>query len=289
MTPDDLPQPDDNALYADITARLVHIQPKPSARFYRRMANAPWTKTQMGGLSMQIQVRRLVGVALMTILVVIAFSIPLWLGPFPSTINSPMEAGANIITPSPEITFSVGFADSESIVVTNTDFLICMTGFIPAAPCKESAVGTITELESLADFTVIQPGYMPVGYIFYSAAYYSETQGISLLYKQHNDAGVDNWRIAITQQRSNYVRDLSASVKDVQIGNLTAQYESFETTGNDDYALAHKVLRWEQQGFYFELAWNYSGIGLRSSLTKEELIAIAESMVQQMTGSDSHD
>lgn len=281
--PDDLPQPDEDALYADITARLERIQPKPSARFYRRMTDAPWAKTQMGGLSMQIQMRRLVGVALMTILVVIAFSIPLWLGPLPSSINSPMEAGANTITPSPEITFSVGLTDDNGfIAITNTDFLACMTGFIPATPCTKSAAGTIIEMESLADFTVIQPGYMPVGYIFYSAAYYSETQGISLLYKQHNDAGVDNWRIAITQQRGNYVSDLSASLKDVRIGSLTAQYESFETTGNIDYALAHKVLRWEQQGFYFELAWTYSGIGLRSSLTKEELIAIAESMVEQM-------
>lgn len=160
------------------------------------------------------------------------------------------------------------------------------TDTLPAQPTYETIsesprILNITAAEDQAGFDVLEPAFLPAGFVFQGASYTAE---INTVIQQFGYAPEDI-RLSIQQQpfttlEACYLCGLvgaSAPVDAVQIDTATGEYAEgvWELTDagpvwhNDPYL---KTLRWQEDGMAFEM------IFMGMELSKADLLAIAESL-----------
>lgn len=141
---------------------------------------------------------------------------------------------------------------------------------------------TVQEVEKRAGFEVLEPAYLP-NIISFTGASFDPEHHIARIFYRYWDTNGLVLREEPYQTNDNCelcgVVGASAAVETVQIGNVTGEYAEgvWSLTENGpvwDPNPYLKTLRWQANGMAFELLY----MGPPSSVTKEEMIAIAKSL-----------
>jgi hypothetical protein len=251
-----------------ITALLGKIQPRPSPRFYHKMAASPW---QRSGAARVGRRRWQVAVALGLLVVFLIFS-P-WISP-------PLNTLANKLLQF----FTLAGSDSTTIQVTIPS---------PAGPDvlnpETDFTLSLDDVQRLVDFYIKTPAEMPEDYGFHGAHFNEEKQEVAFYYK-----GDGRGILVVQQPIGNYYEKIGASaeVEAVQVGGFGAEYvvggwvfdheneQRLETApvGTQvavdaywDANISRQTLRWQEDGIQFEvISWG--------KLDKEIFINLAASM-----------
>ncbi len=257
---------------------LESLRPRPTSRFYRRMASAPWRSSSTPARSSRRAFLRplAAGVFLLALAVIAVFAIP------------PLNATAR------RLMFFFAPSPSQSLVLQ-------VTAPSPGDPNVFGSPGyfslTLLEAQRLADFDVRQISIAQVtslipGLEFAGAHYDPDLQAVTLRYS------VDSRSLFLTQRRLGSIEEYNtigpgAPVEQVSVGGVKGEYVtggwkpavpqavtpqpgaklSLDVTW--DPALPQHILRWQEGGFLYEILTT-AGLGREIELGKEELIKIAE-------------
>ena len=141
---------------------------------------------------------------------------------------------------------------------------------------------TAQQAKLLANFTVLEPSYLPVGYILEGMDYDPYTQKIAMKYISQQSEGA----LFIYQRRGDFVHDpaVQAYVTPVSIGDMEAEYirgawiyDTPETT----------IPRWDPSATFYSLTWqkgeivfsiDFLGGETVTPLQLSEFVAIVESL-----------
>jgi Tol biopolymer transport system component len=141
---------------------------------------------------------------------------------------------------------------------------------------------TVNEAETQAGFDVLEPSYLPIGYVLESAAFDPQTQRVAMKFVSQQNEGA----LFIYQQRGDFVHDpaLQAYVTPVPMDDLQAEYiqgawiyDSVDTT----------TPRWDRLADHYSLSWqngeivysiDFLGGETIPPLSLHELVAIAKSL-----------
>ena len=109
---------------------------------------------------------------------------------------------------------------------------------------------TTQQAKLLANFTVLEPSYLPAGYILEGMDYDPYTQKVGMKYISQQSEGI----LFIYQQRGDFVHDpaMQAYVTPVSIGNVEAEYVQgawiYDTP-------ATTTPRWDPSATFYSLTW----------------------------------
>ena len=150
---------------------------------------------------------------------------------------------------------------------------------------------TVKEAERLAGFDVLEPTYLPEGYIFQGAGYDPQTQKVALTYASPFVDPFGEGRVNIYQQRGDVPRqtdNLPPHVTPVPVGDVTGEfsrgvwiYESGATTPRWDGSADYYSLSWQKNGTSF-MVDSIGGEGV-PPIQLNGLSAIAESLKHMTT------
>ena len=156
----------------------------------------------------------------------------------------------------------------------------------PPAPTASSLVAaeqySIAEIRARASFEVQAPARMPQGFRLVSTYYEPETSFVSFGYER-DGGGISIVQMATSSPNFEAQREAvgaGATIESVQIGTLAGEFvqgnwdtKDGKVVWNPEYP--YMRLRWIDGGVYRQVA---TEPGQPSSLTRKDLIAIAESM-----------
>ena len=248
---------------------LGMIRPHPGLRFHQRMDEQPWNHESRGLLFGRLNPWK--SAALIGLIVIIVLGISL-LSPSVQAIAQRF-AQFFISTERNQLTVEVPLADLQD----------------PQARFSLS----IDEAEDLAGFDARTPKTLPAGYTFAGAGFSSEREAIVLNYAPPSAGQV--LRIFQRQVGLEFQEiSASANVEIVSIGSSAGEYVSgawlVSTTApesNDplitlnatwDSDAKIQLLRWQENGILYEIIFAGSNSQALGYLTKNDLIAMAESM-----------
>lgn len=252
------PVPED----AEIEALLESVRPNPGAAFQTRMAAQPWNRSVR-----QQRSRLAIGVVTLFLVVFITFSLP------PVRVFGQRLLQFFIPTAAPRI-------DLQSTLGDLID---------PQAAFNLSQ----REAETLAGFPANLPAELPPGFNLQGAAYRPNRQTLILNYINpigevlriaQRRAGIE-WQSIAPQ----------ANVEIVQVGAHTGEYvtgawtlpavqsspqpsESQTIQANWDPNARLQILRWQTDEMLYEILYSGGNPSLPGYLTREDLIAIAETL-----------
>jgi hypothetical protein len=255
---------------AQIEALLESFQPHPGERFYRLMANAPWTRK--GAHLMQSVNRQ----SLSRVLTVSAFAL------FLLGIVAVMTLQGQTLPPAQENQPPTDVLESQP-VPTETSQPPPSSTPIPE-PITFSL--TVSEAEALAGFDVLAPEYLPTGYAFQGAHYDSETQKVAMWYISQPGESGGAGAFYIFQQYGSLPEDTtpSAAVTSVPVGDAMGKFVRgawvYEPEGSTSPQWEGKAdvytLSWQKDGMAFTIV--FLGGETIPPVPLDELLAIAESM-----------
>jgi hypothetical protein len=245
-----------------IEEQLEELQPSPSARFHRRMARASWTKTAVN--------RRRAFAGL--------------------TLTLMLAAALLVFTPqgnawAREVLRFFTHAGSDTLPLQAFQL----------TPLPETATQdpgylfnlSVSEVGTLAGFTVLQPAFLPEILVFDGASY-DPGQNITRLFYRNSLAEAETTNGLVLRQEPFQTADdcelcglvgASAEVETLTIGAASGEYvvgvwkltDSGPVWESDPWL---QTLRWQLDGMAFELVY----MGNPEEITKADLTAIAESI-----------
>jgi hypothetical protein len=253
----------------EIGELLSTIQPKPSQRFYQKMADQPWSHTpRTWGHARQLAV---LGGWVLLLVIILSLATP--------TFDALAQKLLQFFRPSSsnQTTVQVPLED-----ISDPDGRFNMT---------------ISEVETLAGFQVLEPMALPDDYVFSGANYQAEREAIVLNYTAESTG--DLLRITQRLYGEEYQQiGAEAVVETVQISDVTGEYVSgawtiteVKSSSKDhqpdssatleatwDPQAEIQILRWQNSEMLFEIIYAGKKPGAPGYLIKTDLIAIAESM-----------
>jgi hypothetical protein len=266
----------------DIEIRLSAIQPEPGARLATRLQNAPWKQPA--------QRPHIIGqhrwaAAAATLLMAVGL-----------TVFTPLGALAQAV-----LTHFFMPAATENITRTYT-----MPEPTPMADAPVYQPQTLADAQALVDFGIVQPQFIPAGYVFESADVYDgvvylayriprDFIGRNLVIKQMHADDYVGWEVGA-----------NADIQPVTIGDNAGEYvkgwwgmtepatpigeengvTTFEATLGWDESLGMHLLHWQRGDFAYEILYQESGniisgrdtSAIPGLLTLADLITVAESV-----------
>jgi hypothetical protein len=241
---------------------LETVPPNPSARINTRLASAPWTRRATA----RRRISATISLAVLTLVVLVA-------------ATPQGRAWAQ------QIIHFFTRADSNSLPLQSWQVTPITQNSTPDAGFIFNQ--TVIEVEQQAGFNVLEPTLLPDILTFDGASYGLEQNIVRIFYRD-NQGGPDNTNGLVLRQESFQTADdcelcgvvgASAEVETVQIGSVTGEYVVgvWKLTDNgpvwesDPYL---QTMRWQANDMAFELVY----MGTPDSITKADLIAIAESI-----------
>lgn len=263
----------------EIAALLRSLRPRPGARFYRRMAAAPWRLR--GGGSTDLHSRLMPSpVLLLAVFVLLAATL----------FVTPMRIFAQEV---------LGFftrADSDTMIVR-----VPVERGWQLPPPPASTPLTVTAAEKLAGFQVQVPAGMPHGYRFEGAYYLEDSGGVQLAYVAEHEA-----LVTITQWPANRAPasaatpdpdvGASASIFIVRIGSVMGEYVRGGWTLAEDQVAADteggmvslqvmwdpeaamQALRWQDGYVLYEIAVTGGVPGSDAYLDRDDVVMLARAL-----------
>jgi hypothetical protein len=255
-----------------IEEQLNNLQPSPSPRFYQRMARAAWTPAVIAR-------RRAYAVAGLTLL---------------------LAAALLVLTPqgrawAQEIAHFFTRAKSDVLPLQPWQMTAIHIHEETVTPILETVTPepgyvfnlSVAEVEHQAGFDVLEPTWLPGILSFEGASYQNEHNIVRIFYRYNQDGPDDTNGLVLRAERFQTNDDCalcgvvgaSEKIETVPIGDTTGEYIIGVWTLTDNGPVWEstpylKTLRWQANGMAFELLY----MGTPESVTKADLIAIAESM-----------
>jgi hypothetical protein len=245
-----------------IEERLNDLQPSPSVRFYKRMARAAWTRPAIAR-------RRAYAFSGLTLMLAIALVV------FTPQGRTLAQGLIQLFTR----------AESDSLPVQAWQLTP-----VPATESPDPGFifnQVMTDVGKQAGFDVLEPAWMP-GILSFDGASYDPNLNIVRIFYRYNLGGTDMTNGLVVRQEPFQTTDdcelcglvgASAEIETTQIGTTTGEYvvgvwkltDSGPVWESDPYM---QTLRWQAGGMAFELSY----MGDPTDVTRDDLIAIAESM-----------
>lgn len=140
----------------------------------------------------------------------------------------------------------------------------------------------IAEAEALAGFDILEPSYLPAGYVLEGVSYDPQTGKVAMQYDSQSDHG----RLYIIQGfgKLTPAPNIQAHITPVAVGDTEGEYvQGAWIYDSPDTTLPHREpradffsLSWQKKGFVFSI--NFLGGETILPLSLNELITIAESI-----------
>jgi len=257
----------------EISELLSSIQPRPSQRFHRRMAEQSWVRKDHPSPRFRIHAQQL------GILVGLAFLLVLLLSLATPTLKVVAQRLIQFFLPT--------ISDQTVVQITLEE---------TSSPADNFPL-TISQAESLAGFDAHTPSLLPEGYSLTGASYHPERNAIVLDY--HTEAPGQMLRILQRPSSEEYQQiGASALVETIQVDAVTGEYvtgawtipeveSAIEATelGKTPPLLAIwnpeaeiQMLRWVENEMLFEIIFSSGNPNQSDYLSKADLIALADSM-----------
>ena len=162
-----------------------------------------------------------------------------------------------------------------------------------AGPVVITPAADIQEAEDLTKWKVFKPSWLPEGFEFHDINYHQEREFVVQTYVYKKTIGMQAAYFYLMQRKAPFTElwpiGESAQVETVQIGDVIGEYVIGAWGGTEDHqewennpAIQH--LRWQANGYYFDLQFNIMGVAVEDMpdhpyyLSKDQLIAIANSI-----------
>jgi hypothetical protein len=200
-------------------------------------------------------------------------------GPFSITPTKQLSRASTI--PSSTVTD----IQSRFFIVVSDEYT---NSFEPVTPMPQNFPASLDEAEALAGFKILEPTFLPDGYVLFAIDYSAEDQHVGLLYrKPSND--LSN-QVYFLQQRTDFsehqsVIGTSAVILKLKVNDIPAEYVQ---GGFDDAGSTSTVdrlrwnlyrdlgrFRWKKDNYYFQIS---TGMGIDSTTLQR----MAESLKQHM-------
>ena len=159
-------------------------------------------------------------------------------------------------------------------------------------PAITPAAG-VAELESLSGWQVLQPAWLPDGYDLVNSDVRPESGRVVQEYIYQHAIGMQASYFYLGQRKEPFTDawpvGVSAQIETVQIGDGKGEYVIGAWGGAEDHLEwepnpAFQTLRWQANGFYFEISYSIWGFEQDEMadcpyyLSKEQLVKIAASL-----------
>jgi len=257
----------------EIGQLLSTIQPAPSQRFYKKMAEQPWIQRGHRPHSSRLNAQRIAAFAGMVFLFILLLS---------------------LATPTLEV---VAQRLLQFFMPTIEDQTILQITLDETSSSAEDFPLTISEAENLGGFDASEPANLPDGFYLTGAIYNPDREAIAINYV--SEIKGQTLRILQRPLSEEYQQiGASAVVETVQIGDVTGEYVTgawtipevesaieltefgktvpMQATWNPDAEI--QMLRWVENDMLYEIIFGGGTPNNPGYLTKLDLIALAESM-----------
>jgi len=278
-----------------LSSMLTEYAPKPSQRFYSRMANSPWNRKEQKIMSSNPVRRLTMSVALMLVIVAaLAVSIPSVRASISAFFGLGLSPSDTLIQPTGTLDLSTPVP--TPIVATQVIPSVEAPTLNPASHVDLSAEPSIQQVTGLAGWAVLIPTYLPEPYHF-DSAYYDATNQIIYLsfFATRSLEGSDlteTKSITLAEAKRNDVVPLmvapSTSIEDVSVANAPAAYamgawdSNFVQNANEPNG-GHMEWTWRNDLQIQNLFWQAGEVYLvlitdDNQISRDELLKIADSI-----------